>query len=605
MLQKEKKEMNNYFTYPHFELWKPESWNCKINALTGLIEKIGELPENRRGIDDDPKYRRDWDEVKALEGYHNKTNCFNDPDVVGYWDGRGMKYLSRTGNRIRHVYLMPKEAGCPYMVVYHNENYADPFWAMKTLEHYRTYCDQAADYRFGLAFVVTDNAPDRRRTYYTIPTHTKPYNLDQSRMYLDLSILQENHVALRDIDFELIDKDGEAIADPDSQIENFYGHPVLNVAGRTYENCSLTYKSVTPYGFNNGTVDFEAIYRSETGKKFMEALWMEFQSNSIDDPEATMRLADLGLKLERYEHRDNPWWAFVPECVCGKAETRLPLLAVFHFPFTGDYGADILINASFYYYFLKEAAQGECIVLFFPGTSFERDEDDLADEILEECAQRLPVDKTRIYVAGHSHQGLIAFKFARAHSDKLAGVAILNDSPCIPTPETSTEDILVTDAEIEKLSRTDLPTIIVAGCCEDRSFFPINEGIADNKNKSATAVVQGYGASARGRVEAWNRRLRSCRCPEITFEEALAAKNSPFQANVRIGVPSDKSETLFLDGHEHYIIDIKNCDGNCHLRVIAEDNIPHLCTPSGLTMAWSYLRQFARNSETGDIVDLS
>lgn len=597
--------MNKYFTYPHFDVWKQESWDCKINALTGLIEKIGELPEDRGGIDADLKYQRDWEEVKTLEGYHNKTNCFNDPEVVGYWNSRGMKYLSRTGNQIRHIYLMPEEAGRPYMVIYHNEDYADPFWGMKTLEHYKNYCDQAARHRFGLAFVVTNNAPDRRRTYYTIPTHTNPYRLDQSRMYLDLSILQENHVALRDIDFKLLDDDGEVIADPDSRIEDFYGHPVLNVAGRTYENCSLTYKSVTPYGFNNGTVDFEAIHRSETGKKFMEALWMEFQSNSIDDSEAVKCLSDLGLRLERHEYKDNPWWAFVPECAYEDTELTLPLLAVFHFPFTGNYGADILINTSFYYYFLKAAAQGECIVLFFPGTSFERDEDDMADEILEECAGRLSVDRKRIYVAGHSHQGIIAQKFVRAHADKLAGVAILNDSPCIPTPETSTEDILVTDEEIEKLSKTDLPTIIVSGCCEDRSFFPINEGIADNRNKPAATVVQGYGASAQGRVEAWNRRLRSCRCPEISFEEALAAKNSASKANVRVGVPGDKSETLFLDGHEHYIIDVKNYDGRYHLRVVAEDNIPHLCTPSGLTMAWSYLRQFARDLETGDIIDLA
>ena len=596
--------MNKYFTYPHFEMWRQESWNCKINALTGLIEKIGELPEERGDLDSDPRYQMDWESVKALEGYHNKTNCFNDPEVVKYWNSRGMQYLSRTGNQIRHIYLMPEEAGCPYMVVYHNEDYADPFWAMKTLAHYQAYCCQAAENRFGLAFVVTNNMPDRRRTYYTIPTHTKPYRLDQSRMYLDLSILQENHVALKDVDFRLLDRNGDVIGDPDSQIETFYGHPVLNVAGRTYENCSLTYKSVTPYGFNNGTVDFEAIYASETGKKFMEALWMEFQSSSIDDPEAVKLLSELGLKLERYEYKDNPWWAFVPESLYEEAEKKLPLLAVFHFPFTGNYGADILINTSFYYYFLKAAAQGECIILFFPGTSFERDEDDLADEILDECVRRLPVDRQRIYVSGHSHQGLIAQKFARAHAEKLAGIAILNDSPCIPTPETSTEDILVTDAEIERLSKTDLPTIIVSGCCEDRSFFPINTGI-DNEKHPAATVVQGYGASAEGRVEAWNRRLRSCRCPEITLEEALAAKDSPFKANVRVGVPSDKSETLFLDGHEHYIIDVKNFEEKYHLRVVAEDNIPHLCTPSGLTVAWSYLRRFARDLSTGEIIDLA
>lgn len=595
--------MNRSYSYPNINLWEEHEWDIKVNKLTGLIEKIGELKEERRGVDDDHSFQMPWEDVKKLPGYQPRTNSYDSPEVIRYWKDRGMKYLSRMGNKIRHVYLMPEsDTKIPVLVVYHKEEYEDPYWALKTLKLFEEYCNKAAQERFGIAFVVTDNEPDSRRTYYTLPAHLKRYHPDPDRLFLDLALIKKHGLKLKDIEFTYLDEEGKAVLDPDEREENFCGIPVLNIAHRTYEMFSLTYKSTTPYGMNNGMVDFEAIYHSEQGEHLMEGIRMEYANNSPDDEDAKKLFTELGLKLERFEYREEPWWAFVPKCVDDRSEQKLPLLTVPHFPLTGDLGADILIAASFYFQFVKIAAQGECILMFFPGNIADGKVDEIAYEIICEGMKKYPVDPGRVYIAGHSRQGFVSQYLAGKHPSFFAGLGILNDSPCIPSPEVSTEDIFVSDVEIAEMSRHDMPTVIVSGFCEDSSFFPINEAAGGVHH--ASMVLWGYGASADGRIAAWNRRLRSCRCREITKEEAFEAKKSKRKANRKIGVPSDMSETLFLDGHEHYIADFKNVDGNYHLRVVAEDNTPHLCTSSGLTLTWSFLRKFARDIKTGTVLHL-
>lgn len=592
--------MNRFYSYPDIGLWEEKKWDIKVNKLTGLIEKIGDLEEERREVDEDISFRIPREDVKKLPGYQPRTNSYDNPEVVQYWKDRGMSYLSRMGNKIRHVYLMPENGEkIPVLVVYHKEDYEDPYWALKTLKLFEEYCIKASQERFGLAFVVTDNEPDNRRTYYTLPTHLKPYHPDPDRLYLDLSLLKQHNLKLRDVKFTYLDDQGEAVSDPDEWEENFYGIPVLNIAHRTYEMFSLTYKSATPYGMNNGMVNFEEIYHSGEGEHLMEGIRLEYVNDSPDDEDAQRTLEEMGLKLERFVHLDEPWWTFVPENVFEHPEQKIPLLCVPHFPLTGNLGADILIAASFYYQFLKLAAQGECILLFFPGNIVEGKVDEIAYGIICEGIDKYPVDAGRVYIAGHSRQGFVAQYLARKHPLFFAGLGILNDSPCIPEPEVSTEDIFVSDEEIEEMGRYEMPTVIVSGCCEDSSFFPINEPAGGVHH--ASMVLQGYGASAAGRIAAWNRRLKSCRCREVTEEEAFMAKESSAKAERMIGVPSDRSETLFLDGHEHYIADFRNMDGNYHLRVVAEGNTPHLCTSSGLMLAWSYLRQFARDTKAGTI----
>lgn len=72
----------------------------------------------------------------------------------------------------------------------------------------------------------------------------------------------------------------------------------------------------------------------------------------------------------------------------------------------------------------------------------------------------------------------------------------------------------------------------------------------------------------------------------------------------KLGIPCDRSFCLQLDGFDHYIAEIRNNEGKYHLCVVGTENCCHQVTPAKVTLTWNFLRRFARDLETGTIIDL-
>ena len=89
-----------------------------------------------------------------------------------------------------------------------------------------------------------------------------------------------------------------------------------------------------------------------------------------------------------------------------------------------------------------------------------------------------------------------------------------------------------------------------------------------------------------------------------TVEEIVATKDSPDYTIRMLGIPADKAETIWMNGNEIYIADIKNNAGKYHLRIVGEENMPHNTTPNQQIVSWSWLRRFARDLETGESIEL-
>jgi hypothetical protein len=575
-----------------------KNWKSKINPLFGLVKKLGELPERRGSEDDNPSYKRDPAEVQSLPGYKYKNGSYDDPEVVEYWNSRGISFASREAGAVRWIPFMPRhEAGrpLPVLIVFHKEDYASPFWALKTLEHFSAYCNSVAEkLDHGILFLVTNNKPDLYRAYCGILGNAANLGADPERMYMDLSLLEEHGATLRDLEgFAYFDDDGNAVGDPDALVENFQGHPAINIANRCSEHVSLTCKSLQMSGPQDGTVDFEAIYHSETGRKLMEGISLEYRCDSLDDPGAKKRFGDMGLCCEKHDMDGVRWVTFVPACIDDEGDRELPLLAVF-MDVSGPGDQSILTAASFYSGYLNIAAQGECILLFFSSRRVEN-----SPEIIRRAAEIYPIDKSRIYVSGHSHAGHQTQALMRRIPHVIAAAAPLGNAPGIPLPYGSGEAVAVTDEDVKYMSALDIPTVIVSGCCEVGCMFPINR---EASGFDPGINVSGYAASVEGRAEAWNRRLAAYNCRRQSVEEILAAAESPNKATRELGVPSDSAYTLFMDGFEHYVADFKNDRGDAHLRIIGEENMPHVVTPSQLDLAWDFMRRFSRDPDTGAIL---
>ena len=106
------------------------------------------------------------------------------------------------------------------------------------------------------------------------------------------------------------------------------------------------------------------------------------------------------------------------------------------------------------------------------------------------------------------------------------------------------------------------------------------------------------------RIFSWQRRLISSRCPMKSSEEIAATEFSEDYVERMLGIPADKTECLYLNGHENYIADIANNEGRYHLRVVALGDMPHTVTPTMADLCWSYVRRFARDQQTGETIEL-
>ncbi|MGM9594227.1 MAG: hypothetical protein ACI3U8_07720 [Candidatus Onthomonas sp.] len=590
--------MNTKYNYDHYEEWYLEPRDTGKAPIEYLIQTLGALPEERGDIDRKPEYQRDWAQLKSLPDYHYKTGCYDDPEMVAGLNARGLHYESLEMGATRWLVTAPREAyeqqnrRVPLVVVFHKENYDDPLWNLKTLELYRDYVDAAAEKQDRtLIFIVTNGGPANMFTGM-ITEGIQNYCADRDQIYIDISNLLRHGKTLSEIEgFQYPDLEGKTVENPDSCIQLLDGIPVLN----------FSWRWVTPWrahkidGASDGTVDREWQIHSETGRKMLLANQLSYHFKSCKDDDIQAYWKQMGLNYGCHYVQDERWIIFTP------METRLEKLPVVVCLDEVNEPDDHKPIAAYFNYreYCDIASQGDCAVIFFAMESPRLN--DLICDILQDAARQYPIDLSRVYMTGHSHNGHFTQEFARRHPKVVACIAPLGNSPGLPTPAVSHEAVAVDDARAAIMETMDMPTCIICGCGEVGGMVPICQTAHAFE---AGINVEGYAASAEGKMAMWRRRLKAERCPDQTVEEILATANSSNKAVRALGIPTDRAETVYIDGFEHYIADIQNVDGKYHFRVVAIENMPHMTLPSMHLCAWNYMRRFARDTETGEVIEL-
>ena len=589
--------MNTEYGYPNIDLWE----NIPIagsNAIETLVRQLGELPEARGDIDSHPAYQADRKTIKLSPSYHYKAGCIDEPDTIKDLTSRGLHYKSMELGATRWIVIVPTDVyekqneKLPLLLVFHKEDYNDPYWAMKTLEKYRAYNDRAAENKDRtIIYIVSNNAP--ANTFSGIITEgLQNYCGDKKRLYIDLSGLKENQVTLKQIEsFIYTTEDGADSMDPDSSIEMFDGIPVLNFCGRW----AAPWRPHPLEASGDGTVNREWIMHSELGRKILEARLFASGYKSPKDTRVLTYWREMGLDYTARAVFGERWIIFTPAKTSLK---KLPVVVCLHeINEPDDHG--IIVAFATYRGFCEIAAQGDCAVIFFAMESPALN--DMIVDILKDASCAYPIDLSRVYITGHSHNGHFAQEFARRNPNIIACVAPYGNSPGLPNPEVSHEAVKVDDERAVKMENTDMPTCIICGCKEVGCLVPVNKA---GHSSEPGINVEGYASSAEGKIAMWNRRLKAERCPQQSVEDVMAAAGSSDKATRALGFPSDHTETIYIDGFEHYIADIKNVDGRYHFRVVAIENMPHMVGPTMHQVAWNYMRRFARNLETGEVVEM-
>ncbi len=575
--------MNKYYSYKNFELWNNENWEDHKSNINGLVQWIqGNSEVNPRSFQTD--YTGD---LQKHPGYRTKTSGIDDPAIIQYWADRGicLTVLSQGGKR--WVSMVPEQAiqdrshRLPAVVVYHLEDYSDPWWAMKTVEYYKEYNEKLAASRdFMLIYVVTEG-PDEDMIYLNIMQEAFIlYPADLEKLYVDISSVRKKGVKLSEI------PDFRYPADPEGAVETFgqLDIPVINISGIWGNRDSLLRGLVMYFKANDGKFDREWLIHSQTGKRMMDGIVLEHQYDDLYHEDLIRYWADMGLKFEAHDMKGEQWTSMVPLCAFDQPEKELPVILVMQEVYHGNEHL-ALSSKSYFYQNCEIAAQGECILLFF--AMEDPDSNDMWVEILEEATKKYPIDRSRVYITGHSHDGFFSYEFAYRHPDIVAAVATLGDPRGLRSPEVTGNPVMsISDEQLEELSRVDLPVINLAGTNEGFGVIPTDP--------------DDYAEF----VESWQRRLKASRCPAKTFDEVKAVGNSDDYVARILGVPTDKTWSVWADGVEHYLGEVKNVDGKAHLCIGLSQNMPHTTTPFMLNLAWTFLRRFSRDLETGEIVEL-
>lgn len=339
------------------------------------------------------------------------------------------------------------------------------------------------------------------------------------------------------------------------------------------------------YLSGNDCFDYKKFQRSEAGMHLMRARSLMTRFTDVDDPNLLKMWEDMGVRCEVRETKGERWLAFVPKDAYGRCEELYPVVLIFR-------PVDLLAEA-FYEHMIHMAAQGEFIALIF--SQEDMDVNDVFYDMLQEILREFPADPTRVYTTGHSHYGEFAMEFTRRHHESIAAIAQQGD----------TAGIIVgfygmTQEKLELMHTFDMPLINVAGTTEMVGIFPVNQdapGIPEDSYFRRSA----FPMTRERRIRDWQDRLYAMRCPVLSAGEIAAPGRNKVERV--LGFPCDRTDVLYAEGSECYIGDIRNVDGNYHFRVVGMENIPHTTCRMMHVFAWSFLRRFRRELETGRIIE--
>ena len=574
--------MSTNYQYDKQFLWYDDAWQDKNGLADPLFQWLG----GADSVSPAPMYSRPDGDPKASPDYHAKTNSVNLPGIIDPLEKMGLRctILEQGCKHWIAVFPMHARAGkVRLLIVLHQQDAADPWWAMDTLVKRRRYHEIAARRQDTLVVYLVAKGADNDRIFGNILQEACAlYPVDLNQVYLDVSLADKLGCRLAVIPRLHWQNARAEPANPDELTENFEWIRVLNISGRWGSQDSLTRGLVMNQAMNRGLFDTERLIHSEGGRKMAEAMELERDFRTVYDPGYAEYWDRMGLRLDINETDGRRWLVYAPKQQLESGE-KLPLVLAMQEVYRGNEHLAVTAASYFYEYTLL-AAQGECILLFF--ALEDPDSNDLLEKITWQAVSRYPVDVQRIYVTGHSHDGWFARHFAYRHPRMIAALATMGNHVGLPEAGRVGNPIMgVSGAEIGYMKQIDMPTININGGSEGFSRYPTSE------------------SERRQWAMDWQRRLEASRCPVCPVEEILAAPSSDNLAIRTLGVPGDRGLDCWFDGITHCAVDIKNVDGKYHLRVVSSENMPHTVTPSMIDLSWSFLRQFARDTETGKIIE--
>ncbi|MBE6016525.1 MAG: hypothetical protein E7233_02795 [Lachnospiraceae bacterium] len=578
---------NKYYSYENISLYEPETWAGHFSPVRYLFHKIEEI-NNRH-------YR-----FKAGEGpyasrtgeYNAKTLSYFYPEYIDGWKEKGMVFHSTEMGGICWTAMIPQDVydrkvRVPkVLVVLSDADFSDPNWSIHVLTKHEDYTQKACAEGAVVLYITVNGANLNDTPFGVMQEFSVIYNILMDKVFLDVSALTETKSSLKDIPgFYYADENGNAAEDPDQFITELLGIPVLDISHR-WQNRYSGCMEVNAKWIQHPKFDRDMFVHSEQGRELADQLRIEYDFDYGDDPAFIDYWDERGLIVESHDYDDYQWISCVPKCLAGQTGYKLPAVLIFQEVTYQDRHQPVGAIAAYSGY-AKLAAQGELIALFFAL------EDPASNErfygILQDAAKIYPIDLTRVYVTGHSHNGYFSDLFAHKFYRSIAAVAPLGNHPGIPEPAWTTSPYPVTDEQVDEWAGHDMPTAVITTLSESRSGR-LHCRQDDEQFSSAARAFQ--------------RRQKALNCPIMSVEEILAAQSDPDPLRAAIEYPLDDVWVEYHDGSAAYVGELKNNEGKKHYRLVMLTNQGHFISHQMAETGWEFMRRFARDLETGETIEL-
>ncbi|MCD8368111.1 MAG: hypothetical protein LUC48_08850 [Clostridiales bacterium] len=566
---------NEQYSYPDLFLWRDETWEGCENAAAPLFRKLEQLiaaeQQAAPGVD---HYADRHDEATDKV---NRAAYF--PDVVAAWQEKGMYFSSygMMGEQMaptaveRHQLYNPRVLLVPYV----ETNRDDPHNAMNRLANNAALLETAARENILVQFAECKESTGGALIEKGIETQGT-FRISYDPLYVDISALVRHGLTLADVP----GLDLTAWPEP----ETLAGRTVVNISDKWQVNLAHQYTIGGIYRRNQPEWDYERHIRSMAGKRQAEGMRLERDYTDPHDPKMAAFWQEKGIRYEDHYIGHDWYVTLTPESAYTHPDHKLPVLLTLKEPRTAC-PCTMQTAFQFYYDFIELCGRGEFMMVYFALETPE-DNDEVLPSVLEEVLAAYPTDPSRVYITGQSHNGYYALEFYRRHPKLIAAAATLCDPVGLQVGARIDYYMSKAPEIIASFRQYDYPLIDINGQLEnsyqktDRTPEKIDEDVAYFQN-----------------------RLKAFKLPMRSREEILAAQDSPDYVTRRNGVPADRTEVRYVMGSEAYLSDYRNENGKWYFRYISLENTPHMIMPQMAELSWEFLRRFARNTETGEVIE--
>lgn len=356
----------------------------------------------------------------------------------------------------------------------------------------------------------------------------------------------------------------------------------------TYGSLYDHHKGMGDTAYDGTQFSIDDLVDSPLGESMVENISNFLLYPDESDPAVYAYWEEMGIKKELHDadDADRKWSVFTPLEAYEEEnkEKTYPVLFVYH----GNNNPIYLVESWGY---AQMCAEEEfiCVMPWAKNGGKSEDPaeegvflDEEMDRILEILREEYPIDESRIYAAGFSLGGRSTVLQTVHYPNLFAAIGVGGQH--LAGTSGSSEPI----SEEESAALKETPVIQMAGMNDRNHHFP-------------------YGQKGETQTDSLNRWFEINGIDwEFTPEECLEiADTSEDLAERKLGLKSDSTYIQYYDGTEYYTADYYNEEEINMMKIIAIEGMPHWLTGSFPRIVWSFLKQYARDTETGELIVLN